>query len=68
MWLHRRTKKQDDESHKALEVAERHMAQVEARDADVIRVATALRDVRTRNHFREQLEAIMGGSYGEVRR
>lgn len=59
-WLLRRHKA-DPESKKALESATANLHKTRERGDEVREVSTALRVMRERNHFREQLEAIMGG-------
>lgn len=68
MWhLLRRSRKRalEHESMEALLDATNNLKQVQRRGREVNRVANALKDIRERNHFAEQLEAIIlnpGGS------
>lgn len=57
----RRRSKGEGEAQKALNEAEEHLQRVKSRSDEVKRVADGLRTLRVQNHFREQLEAIMGG-------
>jgi hypothetical protein len=60
MWFkkHRETV---DKSKEALAESIEKLQQTEMRTAAVSEVSTALRSLRERNHFAEQLESIMGG-------
>lgn len=54
-----------EEAKKALADAKHNLRKVQARSSEVSRVANALKEIRERNHFAEQLEAIIrsGGHY-----
>ena len=55
----RRNKPVKDDSQKALEDAQRSLERVKDKGAEVKEVAKALKDIRERNHFAEQLEAVI---------
>lgn len=59
MWLSRR--KREDKSAEAIQESIEHLEITEQRTAAVAEVSQALRALRERNHFAEQLESIMGG-------
>jgi vacuolar-type H+-ATPase subunit H len=60
MWpLRRRRSKATEEATKALKDAEKNLHEVKERGCEVRKVATALKEIRERNHFAEQLEAII---------
>lgn len=61
----RRSKKTDVESEKALEEARENLREVQKRGGEVSKVANALKDLRERNHFAEQMEAIIIRQRGE---
>lgn len=54
-----------DEAKTALADAKHNLRKVQARSSEVSRVAKALKEIRERNHFAEQLEEIIrsGGLY-----
>lgn len=57
-----RRRKSDDtlaEANAALEDAEKNLQRVKRRGTEVHRVVGALREIRERNHFGEQLEQII---------
>jgi hypothetical protein len=60
MWF-RREQSTGDESQKALKESTRSLKQTELRTVEVTAVSEALRTLRERNHFAEELESIMGG-------
>lgn len=60
MFLGNRSKDKEV-SGKALEDARENLRRVEDRHDEVREVATALRAIREKNHFAEQLMIIMGG-------
>lgn len=60
MWPRRRPKEKDSKI--ALETAIKNLEETRARASDVTETAKALRKLRERNHFAEQLASIMGGS------
>lgn len=66
MWpLRRRQSKEHDEADIALEDAKRNLRQVQRRNGEVTAISNALREIRERNHFAENLESIVlrhGGS------
>lgn len=57
MWPFRR-KSDDEEARKALADARKNLRRVQRRGEQVSSAADSLRDLRERNHFGEQLEAI----------
>ena len=59
MWFLRRNKESSEDSKKALEDAQQNLERVQRRGREVSRVAKALKDIRERNHFAEQLESIV---------
>lgn len=59
MWLFKREK--DQKSVEALKDSKRGLRKTELRTAEVEKISKALRVLRERNHFAEQLESIMGG-------
>ncbi len=61
MWLTRRTRPEDDESVAAVKESLEKLELTVQRTAAVAEVSQALRSLRERNHFAEQLESIMGG-------
>jgi hypothetical protein len=58
MWFRWRGKEKDGESAEALRDARMNLRKVERRGKEVTQVAKALRDLRERNHFAEQVEEI----------
>jgi len=62
-----RSKENDGESAKALRDAERNKRKVEMRGKEVTKVVEALRELRERNHFAEQMEAIIVRRRGQLR-
>jgi len=50
------------ESEEALRDANINLRRVRSRDKEVREVAGALREIRERNHFAEQLQEILGGN------
>lgn len=63
----RRRSKTDVESEKALEDAKKNLRKVRSRSSEVSRVANALKDIRERNHFAEQMEVIIVYHKGPLR-
>lgn len=59
MWPRR--DKTEDKSVEALKTSVEGLQKTELRTAEVTAVSQALRTLRERNHFAEQLESIMGG-------
>ena len=60
MWLRRWSRRPvEQKSLEALANAEDSLQKVKKRGREVTRVANALRDVRERNHFAEQLEKMI---------
>lgn len=60
MWpLPRRRSKATEEATKALKDAEKNLHEVKQRGCEVQQVANALKEIRERNHFAEQLEGII---------
>jgi len=59
MWLLKRQK--DEKSVQALQESKLELQKTELRTAKVVEVSNALRTLRERNHFAEQLADIMGG-------
>lgn len=60
MWPLRR-KRKDISSQIAVEEARKDLERTKERTRDVTEVSTALRELREKNHFAEQLASIMGG-------
>jgi hypothetical protein len=58
VWFLRRSKR-SDESIQALKDAQRNLVKVQRRGNEVTKIAKALKDIRERNHFAEQLEEIV---------
>lgn len=54
-------------SQKALEDAEHNLSEVKKRSREVSQISNALKDIRERNHFAEQLEAIIVRPRGPLR-
>ena len=54
--------RQPHESERAIAEAQEHLTTTAARSHEVRRVATSLKDIRDRNHFAEQIHAIMTGN------
>lgn len=52
-------RKKFEEADRALADARRNVSKVKARDGEVQEVASALRNLREKNHFAEQLQALM---------
>ena len=67
MWFPWRSKGKDGESEKALREAQKNLRQVQRRGKEVTRVADALRELRERNHFAEQMEEIIVRRRGQLR-
>ena len=61
MWFLKRDPEQSRKSYQALEESVEMLHQTEMRTAEVSAVSEALRTLRERNHFAEQLQSIMGG-------
>ena len=62
-----RLRKSDKElAQKALDDATQRLNKVRSRDAEVHEVCNALRQLRERNHFAEQLRTVMGGTIHET--
>jgi len=59
MWFRRRKTDTIVEATEALEDAKKNLQEIKQRSGEVSRVSNALRDFRERNHFAEQLEAII---------
>lgn len=57
MWFRSQNDKKDSE--KALADAKRNLKRVQKRNEEVSEVADALKKIRERNHFAEELEAIV---------
>lgn len=57
MWFRRSDSA--EEAKNALADAKTNLRKVQARSSEVTRVANALKEIRERNHFAEQLEAII---------
>lgn len=66
MWHPRRRRiKELAEADDALKEAQQNLRQVQRRSGEVTKISEALRDIRERNHFAENLESIIlrhGGS------
>lgn len=63
MWpFQRKRNKTMEDSQKAVLDSLESLKQVQAREPEVRAVSKTLKDIRERNHFAEQLQAIMGGS------
>ncbi len=67
MWFRWRNRKTDGESEKALREAEKAGRAVNRRGREVSEIAEALKEFRERNHFAEQLEAIIIRRRGQLR-
>ena len=67
MWWRRRKTDTIVEATEALEHAEKNLEEVKGRSGEVRKVSNALRDFRERNHFAEQLEAIILRPKGSAR-
>ena len=59
MWFRRRGSAAEEESQKALENAEIHHSRIKSRGQEVTQIAEALKELRQRNHFAEELEKIV---------
>lgn len=60
MWFHRRNQREKTiESQQAILDATKKLREVKARDEEVHQISGALRNIRERNHFSEQLKVIM---------
>lgn len=60
MWSLRRDKPTaSEESIEALKEAQQHLVAIQKRGREVTDVSNAIRKIRERNHFAEQLEAII---------
>lgn len=61
MWFLRRRQNKAglEEATDAIHVAKRSLRDVQSRETEVSKVSQALRELRERNHFAENLEAIM---------
>lgn len=55
----RRQSRSSVESEEALEDAKKNLCEVQKRGTEVSNVANALKDIRERNHFAEQMEALI---------
>jgi hypothetical protein len=62
-----RNKDKDGESADALRDAEKNLRAVQRRGKEVTSVAKALREMRERNHFAEQMEEIIVRRRGQLR-
>lgn len=63
--LFRRRKAGSEDAQKALEEAKKNLHEVQKRGKEVSAISNALREMRERNHFSEQMEEIFvryGGS------
>lgn len=56
-----RGRKKVDESKVALEEAEENLKDIQTRNDEVKDVSSALREIRERNHFAEQMIVLMSG-------
>jgi hypothetical protein len=62
MWsIHRNRPADADESVEAVKDAVRHLAAVDKNDAEVKKLASSFRKMRTENHFSDKIHTIMGG-------
>jgi t-SNARE complex subunit (syntaxin) len=60
MWfLRKRQSKSTKEAADALQEAHENLREVQKRNPEVLRVSRSLRELRERNHFAENLEAII---------
>ena len=59
--LHRLKGRPNPEAEKALADADQNLKRIKERTAEVKEISKTSRIMRERNHFREQLEHIMGG-------
>lgn len=62
-----RSKGKDGDSEAALRDAQKNLRKVEKRGSEVTSVANALRELRERNHFAEQMEEIIVRRRGQLR-
>ena len=62
-----RSKDKDGESGKALQDAQKNLRAVQKRGREVTSVANALRELREKNHFAEQMEEIIVRRRGQLR-
>ena len=67
MWFPWRSRKSGEDSEKALKQAEENLFQVQKRGEEVRAISEALREIRERNHFAEQLEEIIVRRRGSFR-
>lgn len=67
VWFRRRDKRRIKESKEALADANKSLREVQKRSDEVSYVANALKEIRERNHFAEQLEEIMVRRRGMTR-
>ena len=66
MWFRRRSEA-SKEAEEALKDAQENLEEVKKRGPEVTEVAKALRDIRERNHFAEQLEDLIIKRRGQLR-
>jgi hypothetical protein len=60
MWrIKRLQRKSETESHKAVEDAEKVVAHIKKRGAEVTTISVALRQLRESNHFAEQFRVVI---------
>lgn len=58
MLFRRRNKESAEKAQKALEDAKKNLREVQQRGTEVSAISNALREIRERNHFAEQMEEI----------
>lgn len=54
-----RRSRKENESHLAVEEAERHVQEAKSRTPEVAEVTAALRELRSKNHFADQIAMLM---------
>lgn len=62
--LFRRRKQATQDAQKALDEAREKLKEVRERGKEVSAISSALREIRERNHFAEQMEEIIAGFGG----
>jgi hypothetical protein len=67
VWFRRRSEEPTTDSELALKNAQKNLREVKQRGKEVTEIAEALREIRERNHFAEQLELIIITRRGQLR-
>jgi len=67
VWFRRRSSDRSVEAEEALVEAQKNLDEVKRRGPEVTEVAQALRKMRERNHFAEQLEELIVKRRGQLR-